>query len=53
MEAKQYMITKGDLLASARRLMEAGEISLEDYAGMLRRKREKEAEENEPRLLFR
>ena len=37
-EAKIYMATNDGLLAAARRLMEIGEISIEQYAGMLRRK---------------
>ena len=41
MECKIYMVTTGDLLASGRRLMDAGEISLEQYAEMLRRRDER------------
>ena len=40
-QAKIYMVTNDGLLASARILMEAGEISLIDYATMLRRSKEK------------
>ena len=41
-QAKIYMVTSGDLLASARRLMEAKEITLGQYSVMLRRSKEVE-----------
>ena len=45
MMARKYMVTDGNLLAMGRRLMEQGEITIEQYGEMLRRARESEEKE--------